>query len=468
MTPVGSGREGPEGTAGVPNSTPTAKVAVVGCGYWGRHLVRNYHGLGALGAVADADPDTAAGFARQTGVPALGFDDILARPDLAAVAIATPAESHARLALAALDAGKHVFVEKPLALTVSDAEEVVARAEAAGLVLMVGHLLRYHPAFIRLQELAQAGELGRLQYVHSTRLNLGKIRREENVFWSFAPHDISMILALAGEMPEQAHAIGASYLHKTIADVTTTHFAFASGINAHIFVSWLHPFKEQKLVVVGDAGMAVFDDGRSWDEKLVVYRHRIAWVNGLPTPAKAEGTPVPLEPAEPLRLECQHFLECVSRNERPRTDGAEGVRVLRVLDAAERSLQSGRATRLSGAAPPDVYVHETSCIDEGCTIGSGTQVWHFSHVLKGSRARRAGGRSLPDAGQRQPVQRGHVGGRGLLRAVLRVHRRPDPARGGRAQGRMPGDPGRARRHDRGQRHPRVRPRHGRLRAGRGG
>jgi UDP-2-acetamido-3-amino-2,3-dideoxy-glucuronate N-acetyltransferase len=238
---------------------------------------------------------------------------------------------------------------------------------------------------LQLQEVARGGELGRLQYLQSTRLNLGKIRREENVFWSFAPHDISMILALAGEMPEQTQALGACYLHKAVADVTTTHFTFANGINAHIFVSWLHPFKEQKLVVVGDAGMAVFDDGRPWSEKLVVYRHRISWVNGLPIPAKAEGVAVPLEAAEPLRLECWHFLECVSKGERPRTDGAEGLRVLKVLEAAEHSMQKGHATTLPQARPLDAFVHESSCIDDGCTIGSGTKVWHFSHILKGSR-----------------------------------------------------------------------------------
>jgi predicted dehydrogenase/serine acetyltransferase len=348
-------------------------------------LVRNYQDLGVLVAVADTDREIAAGFGDRTGVPALSFDEILTRPEITAVAIATPAESHARLALGALGGGKHVFVEKPLALTVGDAVKVIERAADAGLVLMVGHLLQYHPAFLQLQELARAGELGRLQYVHSTRLNLGKIRREENVFWSFAPHDISMILALAGEMPEHVKAIGACYLHKTVADVTTTHFTFANGINAHIFVSWLHPFKEQKLVVVGDAGMAVFDDGRPWSEKLVVYHHRINWVNGFPTPAKAEPAAVPLATAEPLRLECEHFLECVSKGKRPRTDGAEGLRVLKVLDAAERSMRSGRATLLSDGGRFNVYVHQTSCVDDGCTIGPGTKVWHFSNILQGSR-----------------------------------------------------------------------------------
>lgn len=173
-----------------------AQVAVIGCGHWGKNLVRNYYELGALAAVADDDPETATTHSRSTGVPVLTFEEILARSEIAGVAIATPAEFHARLALQALEAGKHVFVEKPLALTVEDAERLIECAAEADRVLMVGHLLRYHPAFLRLQELVRSGRLGRLQYLYSNRLNLGKIRREENVVWSFAPHDISMILAL--------------------------------------------------------------------------------------------------------------------------------------------------------------------------------------------------------------------------------------------------------------------------------
>ena len=199
------------------------------------------------------------------------------------------------MALEALGHSKHVFIEKPLALSVADGERVAAAAAAARRTVMVGHLLQYHPAFLKLGELVRAGELGRLQYLYSNQLNLGRIRREENVFWSFAPHDLSMILALAGEPPTRVTAVGCSYLHPSIADVTTTHLEFANGINAHVFVSWLHPSKEQKLVVVGDAGMAVFDDGQPWECKLTLFRHRIAWRNGSPEPAKAAAEPVPLE-----------------------------------------------------------------------------------------------------------------------------------------------------------------------------
>lgn len=369
---------------------PLPRVAVIGGGHWGRNLVRNFHELGALATLADANPATARLLAERHHVPARPIEAIFADPEIEGVVIVTPAETHAAVAKAALKAGKHVFVEKPMALSTTEAASLVQSAAQAGLVLMVGHLLQYHPAFLMLRELVADGRLGRLQYLYSNRLNLGKIRREENVFWSFAPHDISMILALVGDLPETVQAIGVCYLHKVVADVTTTHLAFANGVNAHIFVSWLHPFKEQKLIVVGDAGMAVFDDGKDWNEKLTVYPHRIDWMNGVPTPARAEGEAVALEPGEPLKLECRHFLERIGDGGRPRTDGPEGLRVLQVLTAAERSMQTGNRVALGGSGPraamaENVFVHPSSYVDDGCTIGAGTKIWHFSHVLKGSR-----------------------------------------------------------------------------------
>jgi UDP-2-acetamido-3-amino-2,3-dideoxy-glucuronate N-acetyltransferase len=361
-------------------------VAVTGCGYWGRNLVRNFAQLGALSAVVDAAPALAAELARKHDVPAREWSAVLADPDIDAVVLATPAERHAAMALEALGHGKHVFVEKPLALSVADGERVAAAAAAARRTVMVGHLLQYHPAFLKLVELVRAGELGRLQYLYSNRLNLGRIRREENVFWSFAPHDLSMILALAGEPPTRVSAVGCSYLHPSIADVTTTHLEFANGINAHVFVSWLHPSKEQKLVVVGDAGMAVFDDGQPWECKLTLFRHRIAWRNGSPEPAKAAAEPVPLDPAEPLAKECAHFLHCIATGERPRTDAGEGLAVLRVLAAAEKAMRTtGPASPAPTADLAGAFVHESAFIDPGCELGEGTRVWHFSHVLGGVR-----------------------------------------------------------------------------------
>jgi UDP-2-acetamido-3-amino-2,3-dideoxy-glucuronate N-acetyltransferase len=379
--------------------TEHRRVAAVGCGYWGKNLVRNFHDLGALAAVVDSDARVSTEFSARFGVAARSWSEILADQQIDAVVVATPAATHARYCLEALAAGKHVFVEKPLALNVAEAEDMVARAEQSGRILMVGHLLQYHPAFLKLKEVVADGRLGRIQYIYSNRLNLGKIRREENVFWSFAPHDISMILALADEMPERIFAIGACYLHKTIADTTMTYLVFASGINAHIFVSWLHPFKEQKLILVGDRGMATFDDGQPWPRKLCLFPHTIRWRSGLPEPEKAQAEPIALDEAEPLRLECQHFLGCLTNGARARTDGMEGLRVLRVLEASERSMASGQVTLLADGRSewpsepstphvgpfPGAQVHPTAVIDGNCTIGTGTQIWHFSHVLSGSR-----------------------------------------------------------------------------------
>lgn len=369
------------------------RVAVAGCGYWGANLVRNFAGLGALAAVVDPRPAVADDCAGKYSVPARAWKDALAEPAIDAVAIAAPAEQHARLVAEALDAGKHVFVEKPLALHHAEGVKLVANAERRGLVLMVGHLLQYHAAFIKIRTMVREGALGRLRYVYSNRLNFGKVRREENILWSFAPHDISMILALAGEPPVSVHTEGSFHLHPSIADTTLMHMRFASGVDAHIHVSWLHPFKEQKLVVVGDKAMAVFDDGQPWMGKLVLYPHSIEWIDGQPEPRRAAGQPVELRESEPLRDECAHFLESVAAGSRPRTDGREGLAVLAVLEAGQRSLETRATVRLeeitAGKAPPlkvsDHFVHPLAAVDDGVTIGKGTRIWHFSHVLKNSR-----------------------------------------------------------------------------------
>src|SRR5713226_1850932 len=258
----------------------TNKIACIGAGYWGKNLVRNFTDLGVLAWVCEADP------LRQTQLaaayPTVRFTDavdhILADPEVAGVAIATPAETHSELARRALLAGKDVLVEKPLSLSIEEGRQLVALACERQRVLMVGHLLWYHPAVLKLRELVEEGELGRIQYIYSNRLNLGKIRREENILWSFAPHDISVILGLLGETPHSVITQGGNYLHEQIADTTVTLLSFPSGVKAHIFVSWLHPFKEQKLIVVGDRKMAVFDDvGEA--NKLLLYPHAINWKN---------------------------------------------------------------------------------------------------------------------------------------------------------------------------------------------
>jgi len=360
-------------------------VAVVGCGYWGKNLIRNFHALGALRALCDEDPCAASAQAYTYGVPAYTVDHVLADPAIAGVVIATPAETHAGLALRAIAAGKHVYIEKPLTLDLASAHRIGRAADGSGRVLMVGHLLRYHPAFVALLDLVQNGQLGRLRYIVSARLNLGKIRREEDVFWSFAPHDISMILALAGNLPEQVQAIGTPCLHDRNADIATAQLRFAGGLQAQVSVSWLHPAKQQSLTVVGDNGMAVFDDVLPWSRKLVLYPHRIEWRNGKPEPHRAEPVAIELSEAEPLSVECRHFLDCIATTSAPRTDWREGLAVLRVLDAGRRSMTTGLPVTLVEPAAPDFFVHPTAIIDPGCDVGRGTRIWHFSHVLKGSR-----------------------------------------------------------------------------------
>ena len=372
------------------NEQTAARVAVVGCGYWGRNLVRSFSELGALAAVCDTDPERALEFGRQYQVGTPAFEEILRDSVIDAVAIATPAVTHSDFARQVLAAGKHVFVEKPVALNAAAAEELNTLAKTHGRVLMVGHLLQYHPAFLRLKEMVTQGELGRLCHIYSHRLNLGKVRREENILWSFAPHDISMILSLVGDEPSRVSAVGSFFLQSQVADVTTTHMFFPGGENAQVFVSWLHPYKEQKLVVVGDDGMAVFDDTREWQQKLLIYRHRIVWKNNLPTPHKVEAEAVAVTPGEPLRLELAHFLDCVAGNTSCRTDGNEAIRVLKVLQASEQDILKERTqpgiTKLNptGQKTADCFIHETAIVDEHCRIGKDTRIWHFSHILANS------------------------------------------------------------------------------------
>ena len=312
------------------------QVAVVGCGYWGKNLVRNFRELGALRMVCDAAEagrKLAVEMAPHAKVVA-DVDEVLSAP-VKGVVIATPAETHYKLARQALLAGKDVLVEKPLALTYEQGVELVKLAKRQGRILMVGHVLEYHPGIVRLLELVRSGELGKVRYIYSNRLSLGKVRREENILWSFAPHDIAIILRLMGEMPFQVVACGGSYVQPNIADVTVTNLLFDNGVRAHIFVSWLHPFKEQRLVVIGSRKMASFDDVA---KRLLLYDQRVDLREGEPIPVKGNGEEVPFAKDEPLRLECQAFLTAMETREPPLTDGTSGLRVLKVLQAAQRSL----------------------------------------------------------------------------------------------------------------------------------
>ncbi len=313
-------------------------IAVTGCGYWGKNLVRNFYELGVLDTICDSDAATLKAVAENYPDVHVteSIDDILDNDEIEAVAIATPAATHFELTKKVLLSGKDVFVEKPLALRVNEGEELVSLATEKERILMVDHILQYHPAVIKLKELIKQNELGKLNYIYSNRLNIGKIRREENILWSFAPHDISLILSIAGHLPESVVAHGAVYLQHAVEDVTLTFMRFKNGINAHIFVSWLNPFKEQKFVIVGSRKMAVFDDITS--NKLVIFPHKVEWDNGVPVTSKAEQEIVNVEQKEPLQESCKHFINCVEKRESPLTDGREGLRVLKVLQMAQESI----------------------------------------------------------------------------------------------------------------------------------
>ena len=366
-------------------------VGVVGCGYWGKNLVRNFSELGALRVVCDMDQVRAQELATKYSVSSCtSFTELLDRPDVDAVVIAAPAAEHFALAKKAMLAGKDVFVEKPLALNVNEGTELADLSVATGRILMVGHLLHYHPAIKKLKELIRQGVLGKLEYIYSSRLNFGKLRTEENILWSFAPHDISAILHLLGEEPTSVTAHGGAYLNSHITDVTLTNLSFPSGVSAHIFVSWLHPFKEQKLVIVGDRQMAVFDDTEP-ERKLVLYPHQVEWIDRIPVARRSEGEVVALSTEEPLKTECTHFLESVATRSKPETDGFNGVRVLRVLNTAEQSLTAltGKAptiaAKVTEVAKKNYFVDPSAAVDQPCVIGDGTHIWHYSHVMKNSR-----------------------------------------------------------------------------------
>ncbi len=361
------------------------EVGVIGLGYWGKNILRNLYELKAVKTACDSTSEIIK--IRKKEFPGIrytsSFKDILKDPQIKAVAISTPAVTHYELAKQALGVGKDVFVEKPLAINLEQAKELVGLAKKKKRILMVGHILQYHPAVIKLRELIEKGRLGKIQYIYSNRLNIGKLRIEENILWSFAPHDISVILMLIGDEPLVVNSFGTDYLNEGISDVTLTNLEFKGKIKAHIFVSWLHPFKEQKLIVVGSKAMAVFDDLTK--EKLFIYPHEIEWKNGkIPVVHKAEYYNVEVGANEPLKEEMKHFLECVLKRKVPKTDGEEGLKVLKVLEAAERTVKNQVELNVA-FRQEECFIHPSCFVDDKVKLGKGTKIWHFSHILENTR-----------------------------------------------------------------------------------
>lgn len=362
-------------------------IAVIGCGYWGKNLVRCFYDLGVLRTICDESELALKDMAcRHSDVKCVrNITDVLRDELIRGVVIATPAARHYELVKLSLEAGKDVFVEKPLALKLEEGEALAKIAEDHGQILMVGHILEYHPAIEKLMEIVQKGELGDICYIYSNRLSLGRLRREENVLWSFAPHDISVILSLIGEIPTSVNASGGAYLSHDIADVTLSALSFPSGIRAHIFVSWLHPFKEQRLVVVGSKKMAVFND-MDGKNKLILYPHKAYWDGDVSIVVKNAGERIDISSEEPLKLECQHFLQRVADRGEPRTGAKNGLEVLRVLDRLQKSLSNGgKMIAMNKKDSEKYFAHETAVIDDGAEIGDETKIWHFSHIMSGAK-----------------------------------------------------------------------------------
>jgi len=314
-------------------------IAVVGCGYWGSKLVRVFSSAGVLSHIVEPDIEVAESLSYEYAIPNSEFNTILANPEVKGVVISTPSPSHANLAIEALEAGKHIFVEKPLAMDLQDAEAVATLAREKGLTLMVGHLLQYHPVFQEMKRIIYEDGIGDLKYIYSNRLSFGRIRTEENVMWSFAPHDLSMILSLLGSEPEVVSAHGASFITPGIIDWSVINLRHEKGVFSHIHTSWLHPYKEHRFVVIGDNGMMVFDDTQEeWNRKLLHYQHSVRVVNGLPELDKAIPEYLAVDYTEPLKNECDHFIQCVLSDDSPHTDGDEAVSVIRILCEAEVKL----------------------------------------------------------------------------------------------------------------------------------
>jgi len=336
----------------------TPRIAVLGCGGWGKNIIRTLERVHSVAAIADPSTE-ARNLGSQLAPDAKVFDDpasVIDDPTIDAVMIATPAETHFELAKRAILAGKDVFVEKPMTIEPGESQQLTDLAKKHGRVLMVGHLLQYHPALIL------SGELGEVRYVISNRLNLGKIRTHENALWSFAPHDIAVLIRLIGADPIQVVCTGGGYVSPNVADVTVTQLLFSNGTRGHIFVSWLHPYKEQKLIIVGSKKMASFDDVA---RELVLYDQRVDWNDGDPVAVKGEGTPVEFDSTSPLDLECAHFVNAVATGTNPRTTGSDGVKVLNILHAAQRSMMLNGAPINLDPSPNDQTTAEGSPVRDG-------------------------------------------------------------------------------------------------------
>ena len=363
------------------NNQNFRSLALIGAGQWGKNIARICNDLGVLHTICDSNELTLDNYQKLYPIVHMtsNFQRVIDNPHIDKIMIATPAHTHFNLAKIALDAGKDVFVEKPLCLDPNEGKILIDLAASKGCILMVGHLYHYHPAFIALKKLIKNGDIGELKYIAAHRLKLGKFRQEENVLWSFSPHDISVILSLAENSKLiELECNGTAFITEGIHDIVTTTMKFSNGLKAHLFASWIHPYKEQKIIAVGTKGMIVLDDTKSLNEKLAIYQEVIELSpNNIPIAKEGKVRYVELFNTEPLQEECAHFLECCLSRQNPTTDGYEGVKVLEILALCQNQLQSKNVS-------PNYFAHETAIIEKGASIGENTKIWHFSNIKSGS------------------------------------------------------------------------------------
>jgi len=367
------------------------KICVVGAGNWGRNHIKTLHELGFLAGIVEANADVRAEFQEKyPSIKTFATVRDAINEDFDGFTIATPAETHFELAEFIISHKKHVLVEKPLTLKASEAKDLKKLAEENGVNLMVGHLLLFHPAIRKIKELVEKGKIGKLEYIYSNRLNLGTVRTEENILWSFAPHDISVFQYFIGTLPTEIVSRGGIFLQPHNHDSSMTVLTYPDNVVGHIFVSWLHPFKEHRMVVIGSKGMFSYEDS-STDKNILFYEKGIDWIQGEPIKREGPTEMIPYEKKMPLTEELKYFVAHTSTEPIKIADAQSGVEVLEILEKASESLLTGTNSLILNPLPlnpnliPNPLIHSTAVIDKGCEIGRNTKIWHFSHVLSGSR-----------------------------------------------------------------------------------
>ena len=363
------------------------KIAVIGGGYWGKNLIREFNNLKSLHTICDINKEALEHYNKiyPNVKTTTDYNTILENSDIDAVCIALPANMHYKISKESLNANKHVFVEKPITLDIKHAEELLLLSKEKSKILMVGHLLHYHPCIIKIKEMIKDGKIGKIQKIISNRLNLGKIRIEENVLWSFAPHDISIILSLCNnKMPNSIHSSGSYIITKNIYDVVNSVFKY-DDIYVNINVNWLNPYKEQKISIIGDKGIILFDD-TSKDNKLI-YIDKYIEYDSLNNPSAITNNYHVINDIDlnksPLLRECEHFINCCNSGEQPITNGEEALRVLKMLTIMQESLNTKTIQYINEKKTNiNYFLHHTSTIDKGAVIGEGCKIWHYSHICK--------------------------------------------------------------------------------------